>query len=106
VVPGKQPIPLGRVTLLVTFRDSSNYRTETLAFEVVDFSGPYHIILGQPRYVKFMDIPSYAYRKLKIPGLRAGQHRAGYHCGLYDQTKGAQPPDTYNAAQFGHAHGI
>jgi hypothetical protein len=25
----------------------SNYRTETLTFEVVDFSGPYHIILGQ-----------------------------------------------------------
>jgi hypothetical protein len=68
VVLGKQPIPLGRVTLLVTFRDSSNYHTEILAFEVVDFSGPYHVILGQPCYVKFMAIPSYAYRKLKITG--------------------------------------
>jgi hypothetical protein len=33
---------------------------------VVDFSGPYHVILGQPCYVKFMAIPSYAYLKLKV----------------------------------------
>jgi hypothetical protein len=38
-----------------------------LTFEVVDFSGPYHIILGQPCYVKFMAILSYFYLKLKIP---------------------------------------
>jgi hypothetical protein len=35
---------------------------------VVDFSGLYHVILGQPCYVKFMTIPSYAYLKLKISG--------------------------------------
>jgi hypothetical protein len=69
VVPSKQFIPLGRVTLLITFRDTSNYRTETLAFEVVDFSGSYHVILGWPCYIKFMTIPSYAYLKLKILGL-------------------------------------
>jgi hypothetical protein len=46
VVPGKQSIPLRRITLLVTFGDASNYHTETLAFEVVDFSGPYNVILG------------------------------------------------------------
>jgi hypothetical protein len=67
VVPGKKYVPLGWVTLLVTFRGTSNYRTKTLAFEVVKFSGPYHIILGQPCYVKFMTIPSYAYLLLKIP---------------------------------------
>jgi hypothetical protein len=48
VVPGKQSIPLGWVTMSITFRDARNYHTETLAFEVVDFSGPYYIILGQP----------------------------------------------------------
>jgi hypothetical protein len=37
-------------------------------FEVVDFFGPYHVILGRPCYVKFMAIPSYTYLKLKIPG--------------------------------------
>jgi hypothetical protein len=68
VVPGKQSVPLGWLTLSVNFRDASNYRTEMLVFEVVDFSGPYHIILGLPCYVKFMTIPSYAYLKLKIPG--------------------------------------
>jgi hypothetical protein len=25
----------------------SNYRTETLTFEAVDFSEPYHVILGR-----------------------------------------------------------
>jgi hypothetical protein len=46
VVPGKQSIPLGRITLAATFGDTSNYHTKTIAFEVVEFSGPYHIILG------------------------------------------------------------
>jgi hypothetical protein len=39
-----------------------------LAFEVVNFFGPYHVILGQPCYHMFMAIPSYAYFKLKITG--------------------------------------
>jgi hypothetical protein len=52
----------------VTFGDVSNYNTETLAFEVVNFSGPYHIILGRPCYVKFMANPSYTYLNLRIPG--------------------------------------
>jgi hypothetical protein len=39
-----------------------------LIFELVNFSIPYHIILGRPCYVKFMAIRSYAYLKLKIPG--------------------------------------
>jgi hypothetical protein len=68
VVSGKQYVPLRWVILSVTFRDTSNYRTEMLTFDVVDFSRPYHAILGRPCYVKFMAIPSYAYPKLKIPG--------------------------------------
>jgi hypothetical protein len=68
VVLDKQSVPLGWVTLPVTFRDINYYHTETLVFEVVDFSGLYHVILGQPCYVKFMTIPSYAYLKLKISG--------------------------------------
>jgi hypothetical protein len=68
VVPGKRSIPVGQINLPIIFRDASNYHTETLTFEVVDFSRPYHIILGQLCYVKFMAIPSYAYLKLKIPG--------------------------------------
>jgi hypothetical protein len=67
VVPGKQSVPLRRVTLPVTFRDVSNYRTEMLAYQVVDFSEPYNIIMGRLCSVKFMAILSYAYLKLKIP---------------------------------------
>jgi hypothetical protein len=46
VVPGKESIPLGWVTLPITFRDASNNCTETLVFEVVDFSEPYMSSLG------------------------------------------------------------
>jgi hypothetical protein len=45
----------------------TNNCTEMVTFEVVDFSGPYHIILGWSCYVKSMAIPSYAYLKPKIP---------------------------------------
>jgi hypothetical protein len=68
VVSGKQSIPLGCVTLLATFEDASNYRTEMLTFKVVDFSLPYHVVLGRRCYVMFTTIPSYAYLNLKIPG--------------------------------------
>jgi hypothetical protein len=65
-VLGRQSVPLGRVTLPIIFRDASNYHTKMLVFEVVDFSNPYHVILGRPCYLKFMAIPSYGYLKLKI----------------------------------------
>jgi hypothetical protein len=68
VVLDKQSVPLGQFNLPVTFGDMRNYHTEMLTFEVVDFSGPYHVILGQPCYIKFMAVPSYVYLKLKILG--------------------------------------
>ena len=39
-----------------------------LTFEVVDFPGSFHAILGRPCYAKFMAIPNYSYLKLKMPG--------------------------------------
>jgi hypothetical protein len=68
VVPSEQSVLLRWVTLSVTFGDVSNYCSKILTFDVVDFSGPYHVILGWPCYVKFMAIPNYAYLKLKITG--------------------------------------
>jgi hypothetical protein len=59
-VSSKQFVPFGWVTLLVTFGDVSNYRTETLAFEVVNFFVPYHVIREWPCNVKFMVILRYA----------------------------------------------
>ena len=52
----------------ITFGDPSNYRTETLTFEVVRFHGTYHAILGRLCYTKFMAIPNYTYLKLKMLG--------------------------------------
>ena len=61
-------MPLGQIDLPITFGDPSNYRTETLTFEVVGFHGTYHAILGHPCYVKFMAVPKYNYLKLKMSG--------------------------------------
>ena len=46
IVLGKQAIPLGQIDLPITFGDPTNYRMETLTFEVVGFHGTYHAILG------------------------------------------------------------
>jgi hypothetical protein len=68
IVPKKQAKPLRQTDLPITFGDPSNFRTETLTFEVARFHGTYHTILGRPCYVKFMAIPNYTYLKLKMPG--------------------------------------
>ncbi|XP_025820539.1 uncharacterized protein LOC112896681 [Panicum hallii] len=65
-VLGKQAIPLGQIDLPVTFGDPTNYRTETLTFEVVRFHRSFHAILGRPCYVKFIAIPNYTYLKLRM----------------------------------------
>ena len=62
-------MPLGQIDLSITFGDSTNYRTETLTFEVVGFHGTYHAILGRPCYAQFMAVPNYTYLKLKMSGL-------------------------------------
>ncbi|XP_066309639.1 uncharacterized protein [Miscanthus floridulus] len=61
-------MPLGHIDLPITFEDSTNYRTETLTFEVVRFHETYHAILGRPCYMKFMAVPNYTYLKLKMLG--------------------------------------
>ena len=62
-------MPLGQIDLPITFGGPSNYRTETLTFEVVGFHETYHAILGRPCYAKFMAVPNYTYLKLKMLGL-------------------------------------
>ena len=59
---------LGQIDLPITFGDQSNYRTETLTFDVVGFLETFHAILGRPCYVKFMAVHNYTYLKLKMPG--------------------------------------
>jgi hypothetical protein len=68
VVPGKRAEPVGRIDLLVCFGTPTNFRKETLTFEVVGFHRTYHAILGHPCYAKFMAVPNYTYLKLKMSG--------------------------------------
>jgi hypothetical protein len=57
IVPSKAAMPLEQITLPVTFGTPTNYRTEFIQFEVVDFGTSYHAILGRPALAKFMAIP-------------------------------------------------
>jgi hypothetical protein len=68
IIPGKRVQPLGQLDLPVCFGTPSNFRRETLTFEVVGFRGTYHAMLGRPCYAKFMAVPNYTYLKLKMPG--------------------------------------
>jgi hypothetical protein len=66
IIPGKRVQPLGQLDLPVCFRTPSNFRKETLMFEVVGFRGTYHAVLWRPCYAKFMVVPNYSYLKLKM----------------------------------------
>jgi hypothetical protein len=68
IVPGKRVLPLGQLDLPVFFGTTSNFQKETLTFDVVEFRGTYHAVLGRPCYAKFMVVPNYTYLKLKMPG--------------------------------------
>jgi hypothetical protein len=68
IIPGKRVEPLGQLDLPVCFETPSNFRRETLTFEVVGFRGTYHAVLGRPCYAKFMAVPNYTYLKLKMSG--------------------------------------
>ena len=61
--------PLEQIDMPVAFGDRTNFCSEVLTFEVVDFLGSYHAILGGPCFAKFMAIPNYTFLKLKMLGL-------------------------------------
>ena len=68
IVPGRKAYPIGKVMLPVTFGSPSNYYTEMIQFELVNFNSPYHCVLGRQEFAKFMAVPHYAYNAMKIPG--------------------------------------
>src|ERR1041385_6321690 len=57
IVPGKAVYPLGKISLEVVFGSTSNFRKETLDFEVVNWKSQYHAILGRPTFARFMEVP-------------------------------------------------
>jgi hypothetical protein len=87
IVPGKRVLPLGQLDLPVCFGTPSNFRRETLTFEVVGFRGTYHAVLGRPCNAKFMAVPNYTYLKLKMPGPKGiitvgSTYRHAYECDM------------------------
>jgi hypothetical protein len=85
IVPGKRVLPLGQLDLPVCFGTPSNFHRETLTFEVVEFRGTYHAVLGRSCYAKFMAVPNYMYLKLKMLGpngiITVGStYRHAYEC--------------------------
>jgi hypothetical protein len=85
IVPGKRVLPLGQLDLPVCFGTPSNFRRETLTFEVVGFRGTYNAVLGRPCYAKFMAVPNYTYLKLKLLGPNGiitveSTYRHAYEC--------------------------
>jgi hypothetical protein len=67
-VPRRQAEPVERIDLPIYFGTPSNFRKETLTFEVVGFHRTYHAILWRPCYAKFMAVLNYTYLKIKILG--------------------------------------
>jgi hypothetical protein len=85
IIPRKRVQPLGHLDLPVCFGTPSNFRKETLTFEVVGFRGTYHAVLERPCYAKFMAVPNYTYLKLKMSGpngvITVGStYRYAYEC--------------------------
>jgi hypothetical protein len=50
IVPSKATMPLRQITLPVTFRIPTTYRTEFIKFEVANFVSSYHAILGRQHW--------------------------------------------------------
>jgi hypothetical protein len=84
IVPGKRVLSLGQLDLLVCFRTPSNFRKETLTFEVVGFRRTYHAVLGRPCYAKFMAIPNYTSLKLKMLGPKGTITVGSTYCHIYE----------------------
>ncbi|XP_066354765.1 uncharacterized protein [Miscanthus floridulus] len=80
-------MPLGQITLPVTFGTTANYRTEFIKFEVANFYSSYHAIFGCPDLAKFMDVPHYLYLLFKMPGPKGilsfrGDLKHSYDCDI------------------------
>ena len=82
---GQSCSPIGKIQLDFLFGDKAHFRRESIWFEVVDLSSPYHALLGRPTLAKFMAIPHYAYLKMKMSGPKgiitiAGDYKKSLEC--------------------------
>ncbi|XP_020189853.1 uncharacterized protein [Aegilops tauschii subsp. strangulata] len=70
IVHGLSCSPIGKIKIDVLFGDKDQFRCEAIWFEVVDLESPYHALVGRPTLAKIMDVPYYAYLKMKMPGTK------------------------------------
>jgi hypothetical protein len=61
-------MPIGQISLVVTFETRENFRTKNIQCEVANFETAYNAFMGRQSLTKFMAIPNYAYLVLKVPG--------------------------------------
>jgi hypothetical protein len=61
-------MPIGQVSLPVTFGTRDNYRIESLDFDVAYIALPYNAILGYPAVARFMAATHHGFNVLKVPG--------------------------------------
>jgi len=110
IAPGKKALPVGRIDLPVYFDMTTNFRKETLTFEVVGFRGTYHAIIGRPGYAKFMAIPNYTYLKLKMPGPKgvitvSSSYEHAYECDVECIEYGEVSTKASRQSTLGYTHG-
>lgn len=67
---GKRVNALGKISLLVSFGDSTNARTEYITMNVIDIYYPYNAIFGRGFTNKFNTIIHSTYLFMKMPALR------------------------------------
>ena len=66
IISRKACLPLEQITLLVQFGTAKHFRVDYVNLLVADFNTAYHAIFGRPALAKFMAVPHYTYRVLKM----------------------------------------
>jgi hypothetical protein len=66
VYPGSI-IPLGSISLPVTFGTHENYHTESVIFDIMEVKLPFNAIIGRPALYQFIAVIHYGYLVLKMP---------------------------------------
>ena len=68
IIPRREALCAGKITLDVEFGTPKNYRFEDITFQVAPFNSGYHTLLGRDAFASFRAILHYGYMKLKMPG--------------------------------------
>ena len=67
IIPSREALCTGKITLDVVFGSPDNYRSEEVTFQAAPFGSGYLALLGREAFTIFQAIPHYGYMKLKMP---------------------------------------